>query len=90
MSCYGLLEQVEIQQEPTMGNYRIMFTQRGSCNDVCYNEFREFDNARNGYVKLNKHNQVMSFEMHGIQIDDHTDYDNVQMSTETLTLDIAK
>ena len=32
----------------------------------------------------------MSFEMHGIQLDDNETYNDVQMSTHTLNVDITK
>lgn len=48
-----------------------------------YNEINEFDNIHNGYAKNNKHNQV-------IQIDEHENCNDVQMSMDTLNLDIAK
>ena len=49
-----------------------------------------FGNIYNGRVKMNKHNQVMSFEMHGVQIDENENYNDVQMSMDTLNLDVAK
>ena len=39
---------------------------------------------------MSKHSQVMSFDMHVTQTDDHEDYGNVQNTMETLSLHIAK
>ena len=39
---------------------------------------------------MNEHKHVMSFEMHGIQIDENENYNDVQMSTDTPNLDITK
>ena len=84
-----LLEHVQNQQK-NMGSYRIILTQRGLCNDVFYDRTEQFCNIRNGYVKMSKHSQVMSFDMHVTQTDDHEDYGNVQHTMETLSLHIAK
>ena len=39
---------------------------------------------------MNKHNQVMGFEMHGVQIDENQKCNDVRMGMDTLNLDIAK
>ena len=63
--------------------YRTIVTQRGLCNDIFYNEIKEFGNIYNGRAKMNKHNQVMSFGMHGIQIDENEKCNDVQMNMKT-------
>ena len=39
---------------------------------------------------MNQHNQVMSFEMHGVQIYGNVNYNDVQMSMGTLNINITK
>ena len=73
-----------------IGVCRIIVTQRGLCNDIFYNDIREFGNIYNGHLKMDKHNQVMSFETHGIQIYEHESYNGVQMNMDKLILDISK
>ena len=90
MSFYGLLEHVKKNKEEQNGDYRIIMTQRGLCNTLFYDEITNFGNIHNGYVKLNKHNQVMSFKCHGITIDENENYDNVKLTMDTLNLDITK
>ena len=61
MCLYGLLEVVKKKYEEEQGDYRIIITQRGLCNTLFYDEITNFGNIHNGYVKMNKHNQVMGF-----------------------------
>ena len=68
MCLYGLLEVVKKKYEEERGDYRIIITQRGLCNTLFYDEITNFGNIHNGYVKMNKHNQVTSFKWHGITI----------------------
>ena len=67
-----------------------MLTQRGSCNALFYEEITHLGNIHNGYVKMNKHNQVMGFKMHGITIDENESYDDIKITMDTLNLDIIK
>ena len=47
-------------------------------------------NIHNGYVKMNKHNQVTSFKWHGITIDERESYNDIKITMDTLILDIIK
>ena len=90
MSLYGLLEFVKKKCEEEPGDYRIILTQRGSCNALFYEEITHLGNIHNGYVKMNKHNQVMGLKMHGITIDENESYDDIKITMDTLNLDIIK
>ena len=70
MLIYGLLGVVKKKYEEEQGDNRIIITQRGLCNALFYEEITHFGNIHNGYVKMNKHNQVTSSKWHGITIDE--------------------
>ena len=106
MSIYGLLGHVKNQREQAhrpfhvepnedtikpMGDYRIIITQKGSCNQQFFNEITQFGNIHNGYVKMDKHNQITSSRWHGaMTIDETENYDKIKLTMETLGSDITK
>ena len=74
-----------------MGNYRIIVTQRGVCNQLFYDEITQFGNIHNGYVKMNEHNQITGLKwLDDITIDEKETYDDVKLTMEKLCSDITK
>ena len=92
MSIYGLLEHVKSKyEEDSQSKYRIIITQRGVCNQLFYDEITQFGNIHNGYVKMNKHNQITGFKWQdNITIDENETYDDVKLTMEKLNSDITK
>ena len=111
MSLYGLLEDVQTQQEETcamyykerdqgessedtrkaMGCYRIITTKHGLCNELFYDQIIRLGYIRNGFIRLNKNNQVIGFRFHdSITIDENEHYDAIATTMDTLTVNITR
>ena len=71
-----------------IGEYRIMIAERGLCNEICYNEITVFCNVDNGYVKVNRHNQVIGFELYRPNASGGQDkpFTVIGLTKQTLTL----
>ena len=92
MSIYGLLEHVKNKyEEDKESKYRIIITQRGVCNELFYEEITRFGNIHNGYVKMNKNNQITGFKWQDdITIDENENYNDVKLTMQELNADIIK
>ena len=106
MFIYGFLEHVQTQRDKAnmsyhveqneetrkaIGNYRIITTTRGLCNDLFYDQITRPGNIHNGFIKLSKNNQVIGFKFHdSIMIDESESYNDIIMTMDTLNIDIAK
>ena len=74
-----------------MGNFRIVTSQRGLCNSLFYDQITRLANIHNGYIKMNRHNQIMSFKSQGyVTIDENERYNDIDITMDTLNLDITK
>ncbi len=92
MSIYGLLEHVKNKyEEDRESKYRIIITQRGVCNELFYEEITRLGNIHNGYVKMNKNNQITGFKWQDdIIIDENENYNDVKLTMEKLNSVIIK
>ena len=92
MPIYGLLEHVKSKyEEDSQSKYRIIITQRGVCNQLFYDEITQFGNIHNGYVKMDKHNQITGFKWQDyVTIDDNENCDDVKLTMEKLNSYITK
>ena len=55
---HTMLNRTKIRTIKHMGSYRIVTSQRGLCNSLLYDQITRLGNTHNGYVQINKHNQI--------------------------------
>ena len=66
-----------------MGNHRFVTSQRGLCNSLFCDHITRLGNIHNGYVKMNKHNQIVGFKWQDdITIDENESYNFIQKEKE--------
>ena len=90
---YKERDQGEISEDTrkAMGDYRIIITTRGLCNDWFYDEIIRLGNIHNGCIMLNTNSQVIRFKFHdSITIDENEHYNTIATTMDTLNVNITK
>ena len=64
--------------------YRVITTQRGLCNLLFYDQMTRLGKIHNGYVKMNKHNQMMGFKWQGdLTINENASCNDIKITMDT-------